>query len=151
MVHVDPRGLADIYLLGEGDLALGIGAEAAAGIVVDTDDVGKSGIFGSMGAGWGLNVGAGGGIGYAPRDIEGASWGADVNVGPVSFAPLFDAEGWNGGAVTFGPRISPVPFGAQQTLAAVTGTITVEGTAADLKSFWNDLKMIWNARNLPCE
>jgi len=139
VVHVDPRGLADIYLFGEVDGAIGIAGEISIGIVFDTDHPWQSGIFGSMGTGWGLSAGAAGGIGYAPRDIEGVSWGADANLGIVSLAPSWDATGWNGGSVTWGPGL-----GAHQALASVTGTITAADVPCALRSAWNAIKGLFS-------
>ena len=146
VIRVDPRGLDDIYLYGEGEMAIGPAADLSAGIVYDTDHPDESGIFGSMGTGWGLNIGAGAGVGWAPRDIEGAWWGADYNIGLLSVVFMFDDKGWNGGAI--GPNIpTPLPIGSHLIAPAITGT----ATWGDVKSLWGDLKMIWNARSLPRE
>ena len=96
----------DLFLTAEIDLVGGLGFEASVSLVLDLDNWKDSGINFSGGVAAGLNVGAGFGIGYTPRDLEGSMpVGVDGNFGylPFSVAAMTDEKGFNGGSVSFGP------------------------------------------------
>jgi len=102
---IDPLGLMDWYLFIEGDLIGITGIEGAVGIVIDTDNLSESGLFGTFGWGAGANVGLAGGVGFALRDIEGRAYCVDVNAKVVSPSVYGDDIGFNGVAIGVGPGL----------------------------------------------
>lgn len=101
--RIDPLGLDDFFTTLDIDLTAGIGIEISVGSVLDTDNLGDSGYYFSIGESAGGNVGVGLGVGYACRDIEGKGVNVDLNAGKVSPTVSFDDRGFNGGALTIGP------------------------------------------------
>jgi hypothetical protein len=73
--------------------------------VVDTDDLMDSGIFVVGGQAGGANVGAGVGLGWVAREVEGESLNLDVNLKAFSLVGIADDKGPNGFAVSVGPGI----------------------------------------------
>jgi RHS repeat-associated protein len=73
----DPTGLTDYFLGLNGSLAIGIGINGGFGIVIDSDNLLDSGIYGSIGYAAGLDVSIGGTAGFNARDIEG--FGGAIN------------------------------------------------------------------------
>ena len=98
----DPSGLADFFVLIDIDLVAIFGFEVSGGFVIDTDHLTESGYFVSAGPAAGANIGIGVGGGYASRDIEGEGIGVDLNVSSISPSVLFDDQGLNGFALTWG-------------------------------------------------
>jgi uncharacterized protein RhaS with RHS repeats len=129
--RIDPNGLLDLFGYLEGDLVGILGGEGGFGIVIDTDNLGQSGIFGTAGPATGANVGASTGAGFALRDIEGWSYNVDLNLGGVSPVFSFDDAGFNG--VSFGVG----PGAGLSTSATKTWTYTVNDAIEDIKGFFN--------------
>jgi len=103
--NIDPLGLADFYTGVDLDLVGLTGFEVGFGIVLDTDNLMDSGIYGTAGPAYGANVGIAIGGGYACREIEGESIGIDANLKAFSVVPAFDEKGYNGGSISYGPGI----------------------------------------------
>ena len=81
----------------------GTGVEGGIGIVIDTDNLWESGVFGTAGYAAGANVGVAIAGGFAIRDIEGWSYNVDANVGAFSPVVSFDDCGFNGLSLGIGP------------------------------------------------
>lgn len=101
--RIDPLGLFDVFGYVDGDLVGIVGPEGGFGIVVDFDNLGEAGVFGSAEPSGGANVGIGAGVGFALRDIEGWSYNIDVNAGAVSLSINFYDQGLNGIGLAFDP------------------------------------------------
>jgi RHS repeat-associated protein len=99
----DPVGLVDLFVQVEGDLVAIFGGEGGFGLVIDTDNLGESGVFGTAGVAAGVNVGIALSGGFAVREIEGWSFNVDANLGAVSPVVSFDEAGFNGVAMGIGP------------------------------------------------
>ncbi|MFP4240616.1 MAG: RHS repeat-associated core domain-containing protein [Chitinispirillaceae bacterium] len=107
--RIDPDGLWDGFIYVEGEAACVIGIDGAAGIVLDTDEAGESGVF--VSGSWldkttGYGAGIAGGAGIAFYEIEGKALNNDVNAGPISLTLTFDDNGLAGISVTAGKGIA---------------------------------------------
>ena len=132
VLYMDPLGLLDLFIGVEGDLVGILGLEGGVGIVIDTDHLGDSGIFGTIGPAAGGNVGGAisGGI---VKEIEGWSYNFDANLGMVSPVISMDSQGFNGISVGYGP-------GAGLSASATyTSTYSVKEMYNDAKSLWNNV------------
>jgi len=128
--YVDPHGLLNI-LFGGGGSVVGItGAEASGGIVINPgfgNQKAGGGIFGTIGAGGGLNVSSDLFVGVIFGGLNNVS-GATVNFnfvgGPFSVSAIFDARtgGFSGFTLGLGPGI-PIGF---STTVATTGILAVQ-------------------------
>jgi hypothetical protein len=92
-----------LFVQVEGDLVAIFGGEGGFGLVIDTDNLGESGVFGTAGVAAGVNVGIALSGGFAVREIEGWSFNVDANLGAVSPVVSFDEAGFNGVAMGIGP------------------------------------------------
>lgn len=88
-------GIGDIFAGVELDVVGIIGFEAGFGLVLDTDDLMNSGIYGTIGPAVGANVGIGVGAGIV-EEINEWSYGLDANIGAVSPTFIGDKNGFNG-------------------------------------------------------
>ncbi len=81
------------------------GGEFSFGFVLDTDNIGDSGLIGSAGLSVGANVGFGIGVVYSSGELEGCSVGFDINAGPTSIqsvVSLSDGTPYYGGSLGLG-------------------------------------------------
>jgi RHS repeat-associated protein len=122
----DPLGLLNI-LAGGGASATAItGAEGSAGIVVNPGIGGSeadAGLFGSLGAGGGLNISADVFLGYVEGDItnvSGVTANENISAGPLSVSVFIDTKTGEvvGGTIGIGPGALP---------AGISGTISKTG------------------------
>ena len=126
----DPSGLFDVFGFAEGDLVGILGIEGGLGIVIDTNNLGESGIFRTRGGAGGANVGLSGGLGFAIRELEGVSINYDVNLKLVSPTFSFDDKGFNGAALGVGPGV-----GASSSVTS-TSTYSVNDFISDVKGWF---------------
>jgi len=134
--YIDPLGLKDWFLQVEADLSGIYGGEVGVGIVLDTDNLWESGVFGTAGPAVGPNVGIAAGGGVAIRDIEGCSFNIDVNAGEVSPTFGFDDQGFNSLAISGGLGIG---ISASETK---TWSYTVGDAVQDFKEL-TDQTLDW--------
>jgi len=126
-----PPGLLDVFLGLDGDLVGIFGVEGAAGLVVNFKNFSQSGVYGSIGPAAGANVGLSVNAGFARRGVSGWAGNIDANVGAVSPTVSFDADGFNGLALGYGP-------GAGLSVSATnTGKYTFADFGSDVKRAWN--------------
>jgi hypothetical protein len=118
----------------DGDLVGILGAEGAAGIVINFKNFSQSGVYGSIGPAAGANVGISINAGFARRGVSGWSGNIDANVGAVSPAVTFDGEGFNGLALGYGPGVG------LSVSATNTGKYTLSDFSSDLKDAWNRVR-----------
>ncbi len=122
-------GLIDIFGFVEVDAVPIRGLEGAFGFVIDTDNIGESGIFKTVPVApvEGLNAGISAGFGAALREIEGQSRNLDLNLGPISPTFSYDERGLNSIALGYGQG------------AGASGSVTYTNsiTINDLLSFLN--------------
>jgi RHS repeat-associated protein len=139
---VDPEGLRDIFYGVEGDLVGVTGVEGGFGIVIDTDNLGESGLYGTIGPAVGANVGVshGGGI---VNEVEGWSYSIDANVGVVSPVIVADNSGFNGVAFGKGPGLG------MSVSATYTGTYSLIDMYEDMGALWKKIKGAFGEDN-PC-
>jgi len=140
---IDPFGLVDIFYAMEADIVPIIGQELGAGIVIDLDDIGESGIFVTRGPAIGANLGIGSGGGIVLRELEDYSINIDVNAKTVSGVVMFDSEGFNGIAGSMGPGL-----GASVSLAKTT-TLSINDVVKFFRDLLNRLKNK-KANKKPC-
>ena len=129
----DYLGLMDLFFQVEGDWVRVLGAEGGFGLVLDTDNLGESGIFGTKAIAGGGNVGVAVGGGFVIRDIEGWSYNVDANFGAISVTASADDIGFNGLAFGLGPGKG------LSVSAAKTSTYSVNDAIQYLKELWNKI------------
>ncbi len=100
----DPRGLDQCGITFEGEFALfELGIDVGLSLVLDTSNLGNSGLYTSFGGAQGFSIGAGAGFIYAPESIAGNTINLDVNAGLISPTINLDPLNSNilvGGALT---------------------------------------------------
>jgi RHS repeat-associated protein len=141
---VDPLGLFDAFILAEGDLVGIFGIEGGVGIVIDTDALGESGVFRTIGPAVGANAGAAIGGGFVKRDLEGWSYNIDANIKVVSAGAIFDDFGWAGAFGGWGPGIGV------SASATHTATYSVNDFIRDIQKLWKKAKSKLNG-DATCE
>ena len=131
--RIDPLGLIDIFGFVEVDAVPIRGLEGAFGFVIDTDNLGESGIFKTVPDALvhGLNFGFSAGLGVAAREIEGQSQNFDLNLGPISPTFSYDDQGLNSIAIGYGQGA-----GASGSVT-YTNSITINDLLSFIKRFTN--------------
>jgi RHS repeat-associated protein len=132
----DYLGLSELFFILDMDFIVGgTGYDVSGGIVIDYTNWGNSGFFAAVQQGVGANIGASVGFGHVHRTVEGDGYSLDVNMPLISPVLLFDAEGYNGYAVTFGPGAgAAVVAGETQTATVQDVSDLVSGSSAGKKT-----------------
>jgi RHS repeat-associated protein len=141
--RVDSYGLLNI-LGGVGGSAIApLGAEGSGGIVINPgfgNDQADVGVFGSVGAGGGVNVSADLFVGFIRGDISNVSGvTANINIvaGPVSITGLINPKTGQFMGFTAGIGPSATPIGASGTLS-ITGTFTLRDLIKLIRELLNN-------------
>jgi hypothetical protein len=120
----DYLGMSELFFILDMDFIVGgTGYDVSGGIVIDYTNWGNSGLFAAVQQGVGANVGASFGFGHVQRTVEGDGYSMDVNMPVISPVLLFDAEGYNGYAVTFGPGAGAAVVAGETLTATVQDVI----------------------------
>ena len=121
-----------MFVFVEADVVPILGLEGGIGIVIDTDNIGESGVFATGGGAAGANLGIAAGGGFAIRDVEGVSYNLDINAGAISPTISFDNDGFNAAALAWGPG-----YGASFSITK-TKTYTLNDLIKDIKQFFSN-------------
>lgn len=127
---VDPFGFINILVGGGGSATAPTGIEGSGGIVFNPGLFGQQadiGVFGSIGAGGGVNVSGDVFLGFVRGGIEnvgGLTANINLTLGPVSITTLTNPVTGEAVGVTFGLGPSAIPIGASGTISQ-TGTLTL--------------------------
>ena len=135
---VDPLGLINFLIGAGGSASAGTGAEASGGIFFNPgigSDQADVGVFGSIGAGGGVNISAdifGGFILGGVENVSGLTSNINITVGPVSLTILADPKTGKAIGATLGAGPGVTPLGASGTISQ-TGTFTYNDLLSFLK------------------
>ena len=147
---VDPAGLLNILLGGGCSAVAPTGTEGSAGVVINpglgTDEA-DVGVFGSLGAGGGVNVSADAFIGFIKGDtsnVSGVTGNINIVAGPLSITTITNPKTVDVVGFTVGVGPSATPIGASGTLSA-TGTFTLRDLIKLLKRSTKQLEPV------PCD
>lgn len=136
---VDPDGRQELSVYLQGRAALPVGGEGSVGLVLNHENVEKSGAFVGGGPAVGLEVSGSINVGYAHRPAEGKVVNLNQGVLVVGGTVSFDDKGYQ--AFSLGLSVSPLPVPIQTSISNVeTKTFTIEGSLDKLAQKASELK-----------